>query len=334
MRQYCGSAQQRRKRLPILEKATTRAARQIIGACSGWSTVGPMSTRTASAWEVATAGHVVEAGAIRRMATALEDENPLWVDEQFARAHGHRSVVAPPTFVDSFNPFYAGEPYPVWPDDLPYSFSAGDTFVLHAPVSANDQIDVTCRIAGDEEKLRSDGSSRMRLVTYEKLYRRRPAGTVDEAQLVAEERWVCAFFEGARNSTRSAPAPVAEAGAEWLGEETREVTPLRIVRWASAVGDFERSHFDHRHAVDDCGLPDIVGHGPYSAAMLLKVVTDHLGTSGFVERATFSYRAASYPGDTLTFRAWRNPGEASITLVATKQDGSVVTTGTCTCRTS
>src|SRR5262245_9208771 len=126
-------------------------------------------------WHVETAGHVVEAGAIARVATALEDDNPLWAG------------IAPPMFVDSFNPFYAGEPYPVWPDDLPFSFSAGDEFDLYAPVAPGDVIDVHSRIASDVTKARSDGASRIRLVTYEKSYRR--AG-----ELVAVVRWICAFF--------------------------------------------------------------------------------------------------------------------------------------------
>jgi hydroxyacyl-ACP dehydratase HTD2-like protein with hotdog domain len=269
-----------------------------------------MAASNDAEWQVATTGHVVEAGAIRRMAAALEDENPLW------------SSVAPPTFVDSFNPFYAGEPYPVWPDDLPYSFSAGDEFVLHAPIVAGDVLDVDCRIASDSEKLRSDGSSRIRLVTYEKLYRR--AG-----ELVAEERWICAFFEGARNTSRRAEPPAPRPGAERLEDQVREITPLRIVRWASAIGDFERSHFDHRYATETCGLPDVVGHGPYSGALLLKPVTDHLGATGRVSRATFAYRSASYPGDRITYSAWRDPGETEYTLAAVKEDGTVVTTGTC-----
>lgn len=275
------------------------------------------------AWQSTTTGHVVEAGAILRVAKALEDDNPLWSDARAARAAGFGGVLAPPMFVDSFNPFYAGEPYPVWPDDLPFSFSAGDEFDLYAPVVAGDVINVDCRIASDQTRVRSDGASRIRLVTYEKSYRR--AGEV-----VALVRWICAFFEGARNSSRRPVAPAPAPGAEVLEAAVREITPLRIVRWGSAVGDFERSHFDHRYAVEDCGLPDVVGHGPYSAAMLLQPVTDHLGATGRVSGAGFAYRAASYPGDRITYRAWRDPGDEHYTLAAVKEDGAVVTTGTCT----
>jgi acyl dehydratase len=40
----------------------------------------------------------VEKGAIRRFAEALGETNPLYFDEEAARAAGFRSIVAPPTF--------------------------------------------------------------------------------------------------------------------------------------------------------------------------------------------------------------------------------------------
>lgn len=44
----------------------------------------------------------VEKGAIRAFARAIGDTNPLYVDEAFAKAHGYRSLVAPPTFPTTF----------------------------------------------------------------------------------------------------------------------------------------------------------------------------------------------------------------------------------------
>ena len=42
--------------------------------------------------------HDVEKGAIRRFAEALGDPNPIYVDEEAARAAGYPALVAPPTF--------------------------------------------------------------------------------------------------------------------------------------------------------------------------------------------------------------------------------------------
>jgi len=40
----------------------------------------------------------VEKGAVRRLAEALGDPNPLYTEEEAARAAGHASLLAPPTF--------------------------------------------------------------------------------------------------------------------------------------------------------------------------------------------------------------------------------------------
>src|ERR671930_2607070 len=45
----------------------------------------------------------VEKGAIRRLAEALGDYNPIYYDEEYARASGYPTIVAPPTFPASFH---------------------------------------------------------------------------------------------------------------------------------------------------------------------------------------------------------------------------------------
>jgi acyl dehydratase len=44
----------------------------------------------------------VEKGAIRAFANAIGDDNPLYLDEAFARKQGFASIVAPPTFPTTF----------------------------------------------------------------------------------------------------------------------------------------------------------------------------------------------------------------------------------------
>jgi acyl dehydratase len=41
----------------------------------------------------------ISASDVRRYAEATGDRNPLWLDLDFARAHGHRARVVPPAFV-------------------------------------------------------------------------------------------------------------------------------------------------------------------------------------------------------------------------------------------
>jgi acyl dehydratase len=246
------------------------------------------------------------------MAGAIGDGNPLWRD------------VAPPTFVDSLNPFYAGEPYPVW-GGLPHFFSAGDAFTFHTPIRIGDVVDVDCRIESIREKVRADGASRMKFVTYLKEYRR--AG-----ELCVEVRWTCVLFDGDRTSAPRPAAPDPEWATFTLPGFTRVIDPLTIVRWTAASNDYERIHFDHVYAVEECGLPGIVAHGPCSAALLLKLITDRLGDPGRLTGAEFRYRSPVYANDELTFGGVASsdpagPGEGSAVLVSAYADGRASTTG-------
>jgi acyl dehydratase len=54
--------------------------------------------RSAIGRESKPAVNEVEKGAIRRFAEALGDPNPIYTDENAARAAGHRGLVAPPGF--------------------------------------------------------------------------------------------------------------------------------------------------------------------------------------------------------------------------------------------
>lgn len=288
-----------------------------------------MRTADPDSWRVERTGALVERGAISRLAQAVGDPNPLWHDHAAAGEAGFPDVVAPPTFVDTQNPFYAGEPYPVW-GGLPHFFSAGDAFDFHAPICAGDVLDVTCRIERIREGTRGDGHSAMRFITYLKEYTR--AG-----EPVCDERWTCVLFEGDRTATPSPAPPRSDWADHPLGVEERIVDPSTIVRWTAASGDFERIHFDHVYAVEECGLPGIVGHGPYSAAVLLKLVTDRLDDPGRLAHAEFRYRSPLYAGDAVTFAGFadgdpRDGGAGRSELVATRSDGSVVTTGTATWR--
>lgn len=45
----------------------------------------------------------VEKGAIRKFAQAIGDDNPLYLDEEYAKSLGYPSLVAPPTFPATFS---------------------------------------------------------------------------------------------------------------------------------------------------------------------------------------------------------------------------------------
>ncbi len=107
--------------------------------------------------------HEVEKGEIRRFAEALGDPNPSYVDEAAARAAGHASLVAPPTFaaVLAAN------------DRFRQSLDLGAGSLLHVdqqleiarPVVAGDALTITSRVADVQE--RAGGSGPMDVLVLE-----------------------------------------------------------------------------------------------------------------------------------------------------------------------
>ncbi len=92
----------------------------------------------------------VERGAIRRLAEALGDPNPLYTDEEAARSAGLAGLLAPPTFpaVLAVN------------DRFRHSLDLGTRSLLHSeqqfeygrPIVAGDRIIVRNRVADVQEK--------------------------------------------------------------------------------------------------------------------------------------------------------------------------------------
>jgi acyl dehydratase len=99
--------------------------------------------------------HEVEKGAIRRFAEALGDPNPIYVDEVAARAAGHPSLVAPPTFAVSLT---ANERFR-------HSLDLGTRNILHGeqsfeyarPIVAGDRITVRSKVADVQERAGASG---------------------------------------------------------------------------------------------------------------------------------------------------------------------------------
>jgi acyl dehydratase len=99
--------------------------------------------------------HEVEKGAIRRFVEAIGDPNPIYTDEEAARAAGYPSLVAPPTFPAVL----------VVNDRFRHSLDLGTRSLLHGeqqfeygrPIVAGDRITVKSRVADVQEKAGPSG---------------------------------------------------------------------------------------------------------------------------------------------------------------------------------
>jgi acyl dehydratase len=257
------------------------------------------------------------------MAEAIGDPNPIWVDPTSARARGFRDVIAPPTFVDTYNPFYAGEPYPFDPR-LPYSFSASDEIFPIEPISPGDVLSVDTELLDVVAKPRRDGDGSIVFATYEKRYTRE----ADDV-LVARWVWTGAYFDGKPSALEPRlPEPVDPAWSA-LAPVTVEMTTTRFVRWAAAIGDYEPVHFDADYARGTLGLDGVVGQGALSMAILGRVLTDWVDPRR-IRRFRVRYVANSLPDQTLVGRGWvrdETRGIATVRLDLVDGAGRLVTSG-------
>ena len=82
----------------------------------------------------------IEKGAIRNFADAINDPNPLFTDEKYAKSKGHSSVVAPPIFPTYNLPLGA----PLMVLKLPFTVATGvhggDEWELLQDVHAGDRL--------------------------------------------------------------------------------------------------------------------------------------------------------------------------------------------------
>jgi acyl dehydratase len=99
--------------------------------------------------------HEVEKGAIRRFAEAIGDPNPIYADEEAARAAGHAGLVAPPTFATVLS---QNERFRHTLDLGTRSFLHGEEQLeFGRPIVAGDRITVKTRVADVQERAGASG---------------------------------------------------------------------------------------------------------------------------------------------------------------------------------
>lgn len=126
---------------------------------------------------VYTAPEPLGRAALRYFALAVGDGNPLYTDADWARRHGHRDVVAPPTLICETNQ-YCGLPmdedgYPghSWALDVPDTtlVRGGNRYTFHQPVHPDDVITATWRLTEFTDRIGSGGRE-MLIVTSTATY--------------------------------------------------------------------------------------------------------------------------------------------------------------------
>jgi acyl dehydratase len=275
-------------------------------------------------------------------------------------------VIAPPTFVDRFTPFYVlgddneqgylGGSTPV-PRIFRHGFSAGDEYESVRPVRPGDVITATTTVADMFEKQSRPGIGRMLFIRYDKTYRNQ------RSEIASICRWTSVAYEGPAEGEPVPQAPEPETpkpipeGEEprveqwddqWvtpvyfddvsvgdvLPSLTRYQTQKRFVRYAQASNDLSDIHYDLKLMLDR-GMPDVVGQGALSSGYVANMLTNWCSPNGFLSNLRLQYRHYSFRGDVLTAtgEVTGKSQENGQNLVkcdvwAENQDGRKITIGT------
>jgi len=91
---------------------------------------------------------------LRRFARATGQNNPLYLEEGYARAMGHPALPVPPTYLFCLD-FMQADPY-AWLFDMGVNqhdlLHAGQYFLYHSPLYAGENVKISSRIADIYDK--------------------------------------------------------------------------------------------------------------------------------------------------------------------------------------
>jgi acyl dehydratase len=282
-----------------------------------------------------TAWDEVSRGEIRRYAQAVMDPDRLYWDEDYARGTRYGGVVAPPFLPckmfrvppDAPDPLredlgtWSGEHTPRGESDLHIPWPRG-WIVLHGSDEAEiyrlarpgDR--VTAQTTFTDAYERQGRSGHLVMGVTETTYSNQHGDLLYLNRGVSVARQVGAGGKaGSKGAGASslAPEPAPPGRVVPRGTAFEEiqvgdgiptvVKPLTVpimMRWCAAVEIWRRDHYDLTYAVEQAGLPNIVGSGAWTHACLHHVLSAWAGLDGWVFKVSQRVKTTMLPGDTLT----------------------------------
>ncbi|MHB0869498.1 MAG: hotdog family protein [Chloroflexota bacterium] len=80
------------------------------------------------------------------------------------------------------------------------------------------------------------------------------------------------------------------------------LSTIHLMRWSSAMENWHRIHYDHPFAVQHEKLQDVLVSGSWKQQVLVQLMKDWVGPTGWLWKISFQFRAMDLPGSILT--AW------------------------------
>ena len=241
----------------------------------------------------------IERGKIREFALAAGDDNPIYLDPEFAAASPIGGLLAPPLFSRLL--WYEGIQVH---HDLAFDWRnvllGGLEFDYRRPIRAGDVLKGHMRVADLYQKEGRRGGT-MTFAVIEITY------TNQRGEEVLVSRRTLIETQPRPAQGPKAPAPAArryptfeevEVGDQPQPTVIGPVTRTDFVKFAGASGDFNPNHHDEVHAIRS-GYDRVFAMGPLSGAYLSRLLTDWLG-DGVLRHVALRFMAPLWPGDVLT----------------------------------
>ena len=80
------------------------------------------------------------------------------------------------------------------------------------------------------------------------------------------------------------------------------MSTAHIIRWSASMENWHRIHYDWHYATGHDKLPNVLVNGSWKQHVLVQLLTDWVGETGWLWKMDFQYRSMNVPGDILT--AW------------------------------
>ncbi len=279
---------------------------------------------------------VVNEYVIRHWCEALEDGNPLYLDEAYARTQGLPGVVAPPgsimtAFATPFRwPWPPGgqEPRPHIHYEVKEALGLPVGIISDIEIEYGERPQIGDRISISQRLVSVSPWKKTKLGdghfwTMDRIYRNQ------YGQLLARERMTAFGYgrdDGATDSTQTSggwspaieemieakrtgyqPPPVREVFWEdvAVGEELPElVMPFNTTRaayLASATRDFSPQHSNRDYAQQRSKTKDVFVNTPFTIGMISRFLTDWAGPACTIRRISFAMHGNVCAGDDMIF---------------------------------
>ena len=129
----------------------------------------------------------------------------------------------------------------------------------------------------------------------------------------------------------------ANVGDLFPGREYGPLTIVDTVRWAGLQENWQHLHYDRDHVREHNGLPTFIASGAYRQALLIRTLTDWIGSRGWLKKINVRHTYSTFEGDMMKFggrviEISTDPAELWITcdLDGRNQVDKQILTGRCT----